>query len=118
MSDCDSVTWTGVLVVTDVLCVLLPSAVAEICEGVSSGSDWESVEPQSFSFSKKRSIVCVEHQEDMSCAGTPAKAPPTSRRRMMPPTPQQSSSRPCSGELKWRTREAAGMLVKELLLRK
>ena len=24
MSDCDSVTWTGVLVVTDVLCVLLP----------------------------------------------------------------------------------------------
>ena len=37
-----------------------------MCEGVSSDSDWECVEPQPFSFSKKRSIVCVENQEDMS----------------------------------------------------
>ena len=62
------------------------SAVAEMCEGVSSDSDWEYVEPQSFSFSRKRSIVRVENQEDMSYEGTPVKAPPTSGRRMMPPT--------------------------------
>ena len=42
--------WTGVLVVTCVL-VCPSSAVAEMCEGVSSDSDWEFVEPQSFSFS-------------------------------------------------------------------
>ena len=53
--------------------------------------DWEIVEPQSFSFSNKRSIVCAENQEDMSHEGTPVKAPPTSGRSMMPPTPQQSS---------------------------
>ena len=41
--------------------------------------------------SKKRSVVSVESQEDMSYEGTLVKAPPTSRRRMMPPTPQQSS---------------------------
>ena len=82
-------TLTGVLVVTDVL-VSPSSAVAEMNEGVSSDSDWEHVEPQSFSFSKKRSIVCVENQEDVSYEGTPVKAPPQAR-RMMPPTPQQSS---------------------------
>ena len=40
LSDCDSVTWTGVLVVIDVP-VSPSSAVAEMCEGVSSDSDWE-----------------------------------------------------------------------------
>ena len=84
LSDCDSVTWTGVLVSPS-------SAVAVMCEGVSSDSDWEFVEPQSFSFSKKRSIVCVENQEDMGYERTPERAPPAARRRMMPPTPQQSS---------------------------
>ena len=38
------------------------SAVAEMCENVSSDSDRECVEPQSFSFSKKRSIVCAENR--------------------------------------------------------
>ena len=52
----------------------------------------EFVEPQFFSFSKKRSIVWVENREEMSYEGTPVKAPPTSRRRMMPPTPQQLAS--------------------------
>ena len=65
--------------VTDVL-VSPSSVVAEMCEGVSLSS-----------FSKKRSIVWVENQEEMSYEGTPVKAPPTSSRRMMPPTPQQSS---------------------------
>ena len=53
-------------------------------------SDWELVEPESFSFSRKRPVVCAKKQQDMSYEGTPVKAPPTSR-RMMPPTPQQSS---------------------------
>ena len=51
LSDCDSVKWTGLLVVTDVL-ESPSSAVAEMCEGVSSDSGWEVVELQSFSFSK------------------------------------------------------------------
>ena len=83
-------TWTSVPVVIEVR-VSSTSAVAEMREGVSSDSDWESVEPQSFSFSRKRSIFSVENQQDMSYAGTPVKAPPTSGRRMSPPTPQQSS---------------------------
>ena len=62
------------------------SAVAVMCEGVSSDAAWEFVEPQSSSFSEKRPDVCVENQEDMSHEGTPVKAPPASRRRTMPPT--------------------------------
>ena len=56
-SDCDPQTWTGVPavpVVTDVP-VSPSSAVTEICEGFSPHSDREFVEPQSSSFSKKRS---------------------------------------------------------------
>ena len=52
LSECDPVTWTGVLVVTDVL-VCPSSAVGEMCAGVSSDSDREFVKPQSFSFSEK-----------------------------------------------------------------
>ena len=80
----------GVLVVADVL-VFPSSAVVEMCEALLSDSDREFVESQSFSFSKKRSFVCVENQEDMSYEGTPLRVPPTSRRRMMSPTPQQIS---------------------------
>ena len=90
LSDCNSVTWTGLPVVTDVL--VSPSlAVVEMCEGVSSDSDWELVERQSFSLQKKRSIGRAENQGKMSFEGTPVKAPPSTRRRMMPPTPQQCS---------------------------
>ena len=79
-----------VLGVTDVL-VSPSSVVTEFCDGVSLDSDWEFVEQQSSSFSKKRSIVWVENQEEMKNERTPVKAPPTSRRRTIPPTPQQSS---------------------------
>ena len=69
-----------------------PSAVVTECyEDVSLDSDWEFVEPQSFSFSKKRSVVWEENRGEMSYEGTPVKAPPNTRRRMMPPMPQQSS---------------------------
>ena len=74
----------GLPVVTDVL-VSPSSAGAQICEGVSSDSDWEFVEPQPLSFSKKRSIVCAENQGEMSYEGMPEKEPPSTRRRMMLP---------------------------------
>ena len=93
-----------------------------MCEGVSLDSDWEPVEPQSFSFSKERSVVWVENREHMSYEGAPVTAPPTSRRMMMC-RPRHSrarirQSRLCSGKLRWRSREAAGMLVKERVLQK
>ena len=37
-------------------------------------SDWEIVEPQSFSFSRKRQAVCVENQENMNYVGTLVKS--------------------------------------------
>ena len=55
------------------------SAVAEMCEDVSSDSEKEFVEPQSFSFSKKRSTVCAESQEEMSYKGAPVKSLPSAR---------------------------------------
>ena len=65
-------------VVTDV--PVSPSLVmTESCDDVSVESDWEFVEPQSFSFSKKRSIVCAENEGEMSYEGTPVKAPPPLR---------------------------------------
>ena len=75
VSECGSVAVSGVLVVTDVG-ETAHSAVAAMCEGVLSDSEWDFVEPQSFSFSKKRNFACVGNQEDMNYEGTPAKAPP------------------------------------------
>ena len=106
LSGCDSVTWTRLPVVNDVL-VSPSSAVSEVCEGVSLDSDREFVEPQSSSFSKKRSIVWVENQDEMSYEGTPVKAPPTSRRRMLQPTPQQSSHSSIE-DMQWQTAEVQG----------
>ena len=88
-SDCGSEALSVLPVVIEVF-VLAPSAVTVMCDGASSDSDWEFVEPQPFSFSKRRPIACVESQENMSDEGTPVKAPPVAR-RMMPRTPQQSS---------------------------
>ena len=78
-----------VLVVTDVL-VSLSSVVIVFCDDVSGESDGEFVEPQSSSFSKKRSLDCAVSQEEMRYEGSPVKALALSRRKMMPPTPQQS----------------------------
>ena len=74
----------------------------EFCDDVSLDSDWKFVEPQSSSFSKKRSFACVEKQEEMRYEGSSVKGPPPSRRRMMPPTPQQSSY-PSIEEMQWQT---------------
>ena len=87
-----------VLVVIDVL-VSLSSVATEFCDGVSLDSDWEFVEPQSSSFSKKRSFVWEDSQEEMRYEGPPVKGPPPSRRRK--PTTPQESSYPSIEEVQW-----------------
>ena len=72
--------------------------VIEFCDGFSCCSDWEFVEPQSFSFSTKRAHSWTVTQEEMRFEGSQAKAPPLSGRRMMPPTPLQNSYSPFGEE--------------------
>ena len=67
------------------------SVVTVVCEDLPSDAEWDFVEPQSFSFSKKRKFACVEGQEDMNYEGTPVKAPPCPKRRMTTPLPRQRS---------------------------
>ena len=51
------------------------------------------VEPQSFSFFKKRAHFCTNTQEEMRYESTQVKAVPfSSGRRMRPPTPLQNSN--------------------------
>ena len=74
------------------MCLFLPSSVVtELCDGFSCGSDWDFVEPQSFSCSKKHFYSCTDAQKEMWSEEPHVKAPPISRRRMMPPTPLQNS---------------------------
>ena len=82
-----------VLALFDVAVVLVSpsSVVTEVCDGFSLGSDWEFVEPQSFSFSKMRARVWTATQEEMRYESSQVEAPPLSRRRMMPPTPLENS---------------------------
>ena len=61
-------------------------------------SDWEFVEPQSFSFSKKRAHCCTATQEEMRYESTQVKAPPLLTRRTKPPTPLQNSKDTCGEE--------------------
>ena len=90
LSHCGSEVLSGVLVVSDVLVSPFSSVVVMSVASVWD-SNWENLEPQSFSFSRKRRAVWVENQENMSREGTAVKAPPASRRKM-PPTPQSSRS--------------------------
>ena len=71
LSDCVSEVSSGVPVVTDV--PVSPSVVV-MSAALASDSDSEFVEPQSFSFSKKPSIVCVENQAGMSHEGNARKS--------------------------------------------
>ena len=93
LSDCEPETRAGVSMVLDVTDVLVSpsSVVTEFCDGFSSCSDWEFVEPQSFSFSTKRAHSWTVTQEETRSGGSQVVAPPLSRRRMMPPTPLQNS---------------------------
>ena len=56
-SECGSVAVSRVPVVSDVG-ESASSFVAVMCEGVPSDSEWDFVEPQSFSFSMKRKFAC------------------------------------------------------------
>ena len=49
------------------------------------------MEPQPFSFSKKRAYCCTDTREEMRYEGSQVITPPLSRRRMTPPTPVQNS---------------------------
>ena len=62
-----------------------------VLDVVPSDSEWDSVERQSFSFSKKRNFARVEEQEDMNHEGTLVKAPLCPKRRMRTPLSEQSS---------------------------
>ena len=79
-------------VVLDDVLVSHSSVVTEFCDGFSCCSDREYVEPQSFSFSKKRALCITSTQEEMRYESTQVKALPLSRRRMRPPTPLQNSN--------------------------
>ena len=83
-SEGGSVAVSGVPVASD-LGETAPSVVTVMCEGVPSDSEWDFVEVQSFSFSKKRNFACVEDQEDMNHEGTLVEAPPCPKRRMRTP---------------------------------
>ena len=86
-SECGSVAVSGVPVVTD------------------SDSEWEFVESQSFSFSKKRKFACVENQEDINYEGTLVQALPCRKRWMRTPLPQQSSFSPMEEGSPWSAEE-------------
>ena len=112
MSDCDS--GTSVLVVLVVAVVLVFPFLR--CDGFKLAPDRESVEPQFFFFSKKRSSVLEERKEEMGYAGSPVKALPNTRRRILPPTPQQisfSSTTKVSGKWIWKHNHVSGALGKE-----
>ena len=51
------------------------SVVTEFCDVSPCCSDWESVEPQSFSFFKKRALHCSSTQEEMRFEDSQVKAP-------------------------------------------
>ena len=73
--------------VSDVIDVLVSpsSVVTELCDVSPCCSDWELVEPQSFSFIKQRAHRSTDTQAEMRYEGSPVLTP--SRRRMTPPTP-------------------------------
>ena len=83
----------SLLLVSDVIDVLVSpsSLITELCDVSSCRSDGEFVEPQSFSFFKKRAHCCTDTREEMRYEGSTVMTPPLSRRRMTPPTPVQNS---------------------------
>ena len=91
-SDCESDSRARVRLVPDGTDVLVSlSVITERCDVSFCCSEWEFVEPQSFSFSKKRAHSCAVSQEEMRHESAQVKAPPPSRRRMTPPSPLQNS---------------------------
>ena len=111
---------SAVLVVTDVL-VSFFSAVTECYEDVSLGSDWEFVEPQSFSFSKKR-FVCVGRESRRDELRRDASKSASKNQKKDDARPRHSKvniHRRMKGSVKrrWRYKEVFGVLEKERRLR-
>ena len=75
MSNGDSGTGTSVPVVLVVAVVHVSpsSVVTEVCDGFSFDSDWEFVEPLSFSLSEKLSSVLEENEGEMGYEESPEK---------------------------------------------
>ena len=96
LESCGDLSWKDFLDETEDLsdresAVSPSSVVTEFCDGFSCCSDWDFVEPQSFSFSKKRAHSCTVTQEEIRFEEPQGKAPLFSRRRMRPPAPLQNS---------------------------
>ena len=93
LSDGEPDSRVDVLVVPDVTDVLVcpSSVVTEFCDSFFCCKEWEFVELQSFSFSKKRAHTSAVTQEEVRYEGSSVKVPPLFRRRKMPPTPLQNS---------------------------
>ena len=93
LSDREPVSCDLVRVVPAVIDVLVfhSAVVTELCDASPCCSDWEFVEPQVFSFSRKRAHCCTKTKDEMRYEGLPMTAPPLSRRRMTSPTPVQNS---------------------------
>ena len=102
LSDCEPETRVDASVVLDVTAVPVSpsSVVSELCDGFSCGSDLDFMEPQSFSFFKKRLHSWTVAQKEMWSEEPQVKAPSISRRRMMPPTPLQNSYASLVGEFR------------------
>ena len=83
LSDLESEAWVVVPEVPDVTDVPVSpsSVVTEFCVGFSFCSDWDFVEPQSFSFSKKRVHSCTVTQEEMWFEEPQVKAPPIIKKK-------------------------------------
>ena len=115
LSDRELVSCEFVRVVPDVSDVVVSpsSVVTEMCEVSPCCSDWDFVEPQSFSFSKKRALCCSDKQEEMRYEGSPVKAPSFSRKRMTPPTPMQYSYASFEGKQGSNEDEGRGWNVRE-----
>ena len=60
--------------------------ITELCDVSPCCSDREFVEPQSFSFSRRRAHCCTDNGEEMRYEGSTVITPPLSRRRMTPHT--------------------------------
>ena len=115
LSDRELVSCELVRMVPDVTDVpVSPSSVVnEVCDVSPCCSYWEFVEPQSFSFSKKRAHCCADTQEEMRYEGSPVIAPPITRRRMTPPTPMLNSCTSLDGKQGSYEEEGSGWNARE-----
>ena len=90
-----------------------PSVVTVVCGGVPSDSEWDFLDPKSFSFSKKRNFACVEEQQDMNYEGTLVMDLLALKRRMRTQLPQQSSLSSMEEGRRWSAQERTAVAKME-----